>query len=141
MTDAYDGRGRRVNKAQGGVTTYYVYDAFGRLAAEYATDTPDTGTSYVFTDMLGSARAITSSAGAMQECYDYLPFGRMLSSSDNGRSSAGCYPSAPDTSISSRMSQKFTGQRHDNGTGLDYFGARFYSGSRGRFKNLNLINS
>ena len=136
MTNSYDGEGRRVKKAQGGVTTYYVYDAFGRLAAEYATDTPDNGTSYIFTDMLGSARAITSNAGAMQECYDYLPFGRMLSSSDNGRSSAGCYPAlsaVSGNSISSRMSQKFTGQPHDNGTGLDYFGARFYSASLGRF--------
>ena len=134
ITNAYDGEGRRVKKTESGATTYYVYDAFGRLAAEYTPDTPVPGTSYAFTDMLGSVRAVTSSAGALQECYDYLPFGRMLSSSDNGRGTAGCYPSSANTtSVTSRMSQKFTGQPHDNGTGLDYFGARFYSAPMGRF--------
>jgi RHS repeat-associated protein len=132
--NVYDGMGRRVKKVESGVTTYYVYDAFGRLAAEYLPDsTPAAGTSYAFTDMLGSVRAVTSSTGVLQECYDYLPFGRMLSASDNGRSSAGCFPGAPLVSVNSRVSQKFTGQPHDNGTGLDYFGARFYSASMGRF--------
>jgi RHS repeat-associated protein len=84
-------------------------------------------------DILGSVRAVTDNNGALKECYDYLPFGRMLTSSDNGRSSAGCYPSAPAVSVNSRVSQKFTGQPHDNATGLDYFGARFYSAPLGRF--------
>ena len=86
--------------------------------------------------MLGSVRAITSSAGALLECCDYTPFGRMLTASGTGRSAAGCYPSAPSVSgdnIDSGMSQKFTGQPHDDGTGLEYFGARFYSASLGRF--------
>jgi len=86
--------------------------------------------------MLGSVRAITGSNGALQECYDYMPFGRMLSSSDNGRSGTGCHPAPAAVSgnnIGSNVSQKFIGQPNDNGTGLDYFGARFYSASMGRF--------
>jgi len=104
------------------------------LAIEHTTEPSLVpGTSYVFTDMLGSVRAITSSAGALQECYDYLPFGRMLSSADNGRSASGCHPGAPQIAVNSKASQKFTGQPRDNGTGLDHFGARFYSASLGRF--------
>ena len=66
-------------------------------------------------------------------CYDYLPFGRILSASDNGRSAAGCHQAAPDTNIASSVDEKFTGQKRDNETGLDYFGARYMSAPMGRF--------
>ena len=125
-------RGRR-----GGGTlqdTYYVYDTAGNLAAEYGTGTaPASGTAYPFTDLLGSVRAVTDAAGAVQECYDYLPFGRMLSASDNGRGTLSCHPASPDSSLDSRVSQKFTGQVRDEETRLDYFGARYYSAPHGRF--------
>ena len=115
-------------------TTVYVYNALGQLAAEYDNNpTPATGTSYLFTDMLGSVRTITNASGTVTECYDYLPFGRILSASDNGRSAAGCHPSAPDTNLTSVVDEKFTGQKRDNETGLDYFGARYFSASLGRF--------
>jgi RHS repeat-associated protein len=135
----YDGNGRRVKKVwspdgQPTVTTYYVYDALGQLATEISDQLPsNTGTLYSFTDMLGSVRAITSQGGLLTECYDYLPFGRMLSSSDNGRGDSGCYPADPDTQLSSREPQKFTGKERDNETGLDYFGARYLSAAQGRF--------
>jgi len=83
--------------------------------------------------MLGSVRTITNASGAVTECYDYLPFGRILSASDNGRGAAGCHQAAPDTNIASSVDEKFTGQKRDNETGLDYFGARYYSSPLGRF--------
>jgi RHS repeat-associated protein len=134
-TYSYDGDGRRVKKVLGTTTTYYFYNALGQLSAEYSTEPPaSVGTSYLFTDMLGSTRAITSSTGVITECYDYLSFGRMLSSSDNGRSSVGCFQSDPDAQLSnSSAPQKFTGKERDQETGLDYFGARYYSGAEGRF--------
>ena len=136
MALTYDGEGRRVKKAwtpTGGATTstYYVYNALGQLAAEYSTQAPDTGTSYPFTDMLGSVRAVSNSSGSLSECYDYLSFGRMLGSADNGRSSAGCYPNLSQP-LSSRLPQKFTGKERDGETGLDFFGARYFSGAQGR---------
>ena len=113
--------------------TYYVYDIAGKLAAEYGTGSNTAAaTVYPFTDMLGSVRAVTDGNGAVLECYDYLPFGRMLSSSDNQRS-ASCHPSSPDTALDSETSQKFTGQIRDEETRLDYFGARYYSAPQGRF--------
>jgi RHS repeat-associated protein len=87
----------------------------------------------MFTDMLGSVRTITNETGAIVENYDYLPFGRMLSSGVNNRSAAGFYPPDPDTNLSSRISQKFTGKERDAETGLDFFLARYYSAAQGRF--------
>ncbi|NLK88771.1 MAG: RHS repeat-associated core domain-containing protein, partial [Clostridiaceae bacterium] len=69
----------------------------------------------------------------------YLPFGRMLGSGVGGRGS--CYPDPPDANYDSRAPQKFTGKERDE-TGLDYFGARYYSGSHGRFTSPDpLLNS
>ena len=138
-TYAYDGEGRRVKKVwtpPGGAAeeTYFVYDPVGNLAAEYGTGTaPASGTSYLFADMLGSVRAVTDAVGVVQECYDHLPFGRLLSASDNGRATLGCHPASPDASLDSRAPQKFTGQLRDEETRLDYFKARYYSAPEGRF--------
>jgi len=67
----------------------------------------------------------------VMECYDYLPFGRLLSSSDNGRGA--CHPPNPDDQINSEIPQKFTGKERDAETGLDYFGARYLSAAQGRW--------
>jgi RHS repeat-associated protein len=145
-TYAYDGADKRVKKvvtSSNGTlaTTYYVYDALGRLAAEYSDQAvTSSGTSWMFTDMLGSVRAITSKAGSsgfgsVTECYDYLPFGRILGSSDNGRGS--CHQSDPDNQIDSAIPQKFTGKERDVETGLDYFLARYLSSAQGRFLSVD----
>jgi RHS repeat-associated protein len=95
----------------------------------------------MFTDMLGSVRAVTSNSGLVTECYDYLPFGRMLSASDNGRGSLGCFQTDPDNQIDSDVPPKFTGKERDAETGLDYFGARYYSGAQGRFLSVDPENA
>jgi RHS repeat-associated protein len=142
---AYDGDGRQVKKVwTSGTpsTTYFVYDALGRLAAEYSTLTlPAAEVSYMFTDMLGSVRAVTSQSKTVAERYDYLPFGRMLSAADNGRSASGCYQSNPDVQVNSRTPPKFTGKERDAETGLDYFGARYYSAAQGRFMSPDPVLS
>jgi RHS repeat-associated protein len=116
-------------------TTYYVYDAMGQMAVEYSTQATTTpGTSYMFTDMLGSVRTITDQTGAVVENYDYLPFGRMLSGSQNGRGNVNLhFPANPDTNLNSVTPQKFTGKERDAETGLDFFLARYYSPAQGRF--------
>ena len=139
----YDGDGLRVRKTwmpNGGspqVTTY-VYGLTGQLAAEYTNQiSATTGTSWIFEDLLGSVRSVSgekpqSGAAQMTECYDYLPFGRLLSANDNARNT-GCYPTSPDSSLSSVESPKFTGQVRDIETGLDYYRARYMSAAEGRF--------
>jgi hypothetical protein len=61
--------------------------------------------SYVI-DMLGSVRTITDGTGTVTKCYDYLPFGRMLSSGDNGRSAAGCHPANPNDLSASKVYER-----------------------------------
>jgi len=69
--------------------------------------------------------------GVVTERLDYLPFGEELAVGVGGRTtpySGGVYPSGPDIE-----SQKFTGKERDAETGLDFFGARYFSGAQGRF--------
>ena len=124
----YDGDGKRVQKvSSSGVT--YVYDAAGQLSAEYVSDrsNPDTGTQYLSTDHLGSTRAIvTMASGVVTQVSksDYLPFGQEIPPTWGARS--GYQPDASET-------MKLTGKERDAETGLDYFGARYFSGAQGRF--------
>lgn len=127
---ACDGDGQRVQKTVGSSVTTYVYDAAEELVAEYGAAT-DTGTSYVSVDHLGSTRLLQQSSGAVRH-YDYLPFGEDIPAGEFGRDStyaAGAYPaSGTDT-----LPVKFTGKERDSETGLDYFGARYFSAAQGRF--------
>ena len=69
----YDGEGQRVEQSNALGTTVFVYDAFGNLAAEYATTAPAAaGTQYLVADQLGSTRLVM---GSTLERHDYLPFG------------------------------------------------------------------
>ncbi len=142
----YDADGHRIKKVwtsgSATVTTYYFYNALGQLASEYSTQSAvPTGTSYIHTDLLGSVRMVTGEKPAngtapVLECYDYLPFGRLLNSGDNGRNT-GCYPANPDTQLTSRLAQKFTGKERDNETALNYFGARYMAPAQGRFISVD----
>ena len=67
-----------------------------------------------------------------QKCYDYYPFGEDIAAATGGR--PGCYGSGvyPGTGPD-MVSEKFTGKERDWETGLDFFGARYFSGAQGRF--------
>ena len=143
----YDGNGRRVMKlacpvgsaapcrpATTGmaVTAVFVYDAVGQLAAEFAVS-GTAGLAYPVADRLGSTRLVTDGSGVVVKCYDYFAFGEDIGSGMGNRPAAcygnGSYPQAgPDV-----VNQKFTGKERDAETGLDYFGARYFSGAQGRF--------
>jgi RHS repeat-associated protein len=62
-----------------------------------------------------------------------MPFGEEIGTGVGGRGSdyagSGAYPAPADT-VTDR---KFTGKERDAETGLDYFGARYFSGAQGRF--------
>jgi RHS repeat-associated protein len=140
-TYTYDGEGRRVSKTLQGTTastTTYVYDARGMLAAEYSTASPgDSGTTYLLTDHLGSTRLVTTASGSPLHRFDYGAFGEELSSLGLGnRNLMASY------NLSSVPTVKFTGKERDAETGLDFFGARYFSGAQGRFTNPDpLLNA
>jgi RHS repeat-associated protein len=124
---SYDGDGRRIKKVTANPslqTTFYVYDAAGRLAAEYSSQPLPSGTAYLFPDLLGTPRAITSDDGSIIECSDYSPYGRLLQTPSRNlpcHQNAGAVP------------QQFTGHVRDQETKLDFFGARYFSAAQGRF--------
>ena len=135
----YDAEGRRVTRTTPWntttPTTVYVYDASGQLGAEYGQATEAGGTKYLTADMLGSTRMETDSTGTPVSNMDYLPFGGEIASGTAGRDATfggGSYPSAP-----VGVSLKFTGKERDAETGLDYFGARYFSGAQGRFTSAD----
>jgi len=131
-TFAYDGEGRRVKKD----SAVYVYDAQGRLAAEYGGSSTSVGTYYLTQDHLGSTRLVTDSAGAVAADgrHDYLPFGEQITAPINGRDAAGRgYPSIENATTIGKLPKLFTGKERDAETGLDFFEARYFSGAQGRF--------
>ena len=127
----YDGEGRRVVKTLGSdASTVFVYDAMGKLAAEYGTPvTGSCGRCYLTADALGSTRMVTDAAGNVFSRYDYLPFGEQLLAGNFERTTGQKYGLGSGDSNSVR----FTGQLTDSETGLGYFGARYQSGAQGRF--------
>jgi RHS repeat-associated protein len=127
----YDGDGRRVSKSNGklywygmGSDTLDETDSSGNLTNEYiffngkriARRDSSNNVDYYFADHLGTARVVTSAAGAILDDSDFYPFGgerAVTSSSGNA--------------------YKFTGKERDSESGNDYFGARHYASSLGRF--------
>jgi RHS repeat-associated protein len=83
---------------------------------------PDT-VQYYHSDSIGSVRAITDATGGVVDRLDYLPFGERWN---------------PGTTNERR---EFAGRQFDLETGLDYFGARYYAGSTGRFTSVDPLGS
>jgi len=136
----YDGGGRRLRKMAGTTKIYFVYSSTGRLLVEdnwTASTTKDhiyfngqliatrDQANYVrvfFKDHLGSVRSVVKvflPTGSNDwgldwttvEVHDYEPYGNIWST----------YWDDPE-----QTSQRFTGQKRDNESGLHYFGARYY---------------
>jgi RHS repeat-associated protein len=87
--------------------------ASGALLASYH----DTDTYFALEDWLGTKRAEISAGGLIAN-YRSLPYG-------NGMATIGSAPDATE--------HHFTGKERDSESGNDYFGARYYASSMGRF--------
>ena len=127
----YDGIGRRISKTVNSSTTSSLYDglnvvqeAVGGSATanmlagsvdEVFRRTDSSGSWGPIADGLGNVIALTDAAGAIQASYTYEPFGKTTASG----------------SASSNPSQ-YTGREND-GTGLYYYRARYYSPALQRF--------
>ena len=89
---------------------------------------PGAGVEWLITDHLGTPRMVIDQSGALGNVkrHDYLPFGEELVAGQGGRTAALGY-------TGDGVRQKFTQKERDAETGLDYFGARYYSSAQGRF--------
>jgi len=133
----YDADGNRVRKSNGNLAasgTLYWYmtpgvvaetDLAGTLRSEYVyfdgervarKDSPGNAVAYYFSDNLKTASVITDSTGVIKAESDYYPWGGELQFVNNDSND-----------------YKFTGKKRDLETGLDYFGARYYSNGLGRW--------
>lgn len=127
----YDGTGRRLAKTIDGTTTNFLYDGLnpvqeqagstlrnlltGLGVDEFLTRDDGAGARGVLGDALGSTLALVDEAGAIQATYTYDPFGATTVTGSSGANSL-----------------SYTG-REDDGTGLKYYRARYYSPSFQRF--------
>jgi RHS repeat-associated protein len=95
------------------------------LGAEYGSDGSANpgGVQWLTADHLGTTRVVTM--GGESRYQDYLPFGEPLLG--GWRAQMASYTD------NSGVAQKFTSKERDQETGLDYFGARYFSGAQGRF--------
>ncbi|MFH0874190.1 MAG: RHS repeat-associated core domain-containing protein [Candidatus Komeilibacteria bacterium] len=92
-----------------------------KLATDNLSGSP-IGIFYVLGDHLGSSSLITDSSGTITEVSDYYPYG-----------------SEAFTNVTTDIGNnyKFTGKELDNETNLQYFGARYYDNSIGRFASID----
>jgi RHS repeat-associated protein len=83
---------------------------------------------WLVTDQLGTPRMVLDQSGSLAgvKRHDYLPFGEELFVGTGGRTPSQGY-------AGDAVRQKFTQKERDNETGLDYFPARYYSSTQGRF--------
>jgi RHS repeat-associated protein len=126
-TSVYDGTGQRVATIANGTTHYLVYDALGKLLAEYGpAPTGAGGTQYVFADHQGSTRVVTSPTGGVISRQDYQPFGEELGAVGM-RSSDSSYGAA------NSARQKFAGMEKDDVSGMSHTLWRKYDGMSGRW--------
>jgi RHS repeat-associated protein len=148
----YNGEGQRVRKLVG-ENTRFVYGVGGQLVAEFngsnvslmkeyaqggatlitiePTAVNSNGTRYTTSDHLGSPRVVTNSSAGVVSRHDYMPFGVELDSGVGGRTPAMGF------SVADGLRQKFTSKERDIETGLDFFGARYYASTHGRFTSAD----
>jgi RHS repeat-associated protein len=126
----FDGDGKRVKKTvpSTGETTIFVYNAGGKLVAEYSTiiqSNENAKVQYLTNDNLGTPRINTDRDGNVVSRNDYLPYGEEIVGLGNR--------SAADKYVADDVRQGFTGYINDGETGLDYAQARMYAKNLGRF--------
>jgi RHS repeat-associated protein len=88
---------------------------------------------WLVADQLGTPRMVFDQTGSLANMsrHDYLPFGEEVP--------AGFRSGMPGYATGDSVRQKFTQKERDTETGLDYFGARYYSNSQGRFTSSDPI--
>ena len=121
----YDGDGKRVKKVSNTETTIFVYDAAGKLVAEYSNQiNSNPQVSYLTQDNLGSPRITTDANGNTISRRDFHPFGEEVFTAQ--RTQGFGY-------TVDNVKQKFTGYQKDEETQLDFAEARYYNNAHGRF--------
>ena len=131
---SYDGESKRIKKIVGNITTIFVYDAMGKMVAEYSNESanPTPIITYITQDDYDNPRVMTNSTGQVVQRRDYMPFGEELIAGYGNRTEALGY-------TANQVRQGFAGQQKDDETGFNYFGERYYSSAHGRFTSPDTL--
>lgn len=112
------------------VTINSVPDSWSRVVEIQAFGTSAGGekVQWLVPDQLGTPRIVLDQTGSLANVkrHDYLPFGEEMFAGTAGRTTAQGY-------AADGVRQQFTSKERDVETGLDYFLARYYSSTQGRF--------
>lgn len=154
----YNADGQRVKRKVNNQETWEIYGIDGELIAEYPangagstpqkeygyrdgqlliTAEPAANIKWLVPDHLGTPRIILDQTGSFANVrrHDYLPFGEELFAGSGGRTTARGY------AVGDGVRQQFTAKERDIETGLDYFLARYYSSTQGRFTGVDPGNA
>ena len=85
---------------------------------------PPPGTYFYHRNHINSSSVVTDYLGAEVSRYVYLPFGELSQANSTGLDTA---------------TRKYTGQEHDEETGLYYYNARYYDPAIGRFLSPDTV--
>ncbi|MGH9949211.1 MAG: RHS repeat domain-containing protein, partial [Pyrinomonadaceae bacterium] len=124
----YDALGNRVAAKVDDVWRFSIYDAFGKLVAEYGqADEGVGGVSYLQQDWQGSVRTVSNSNGFVISRTDHTAFGESIPSGVGLRTSAQGYWGT----VATRQGYGLT--ERDEATGLDHTWFRKNEASAGRW--------
>ena len=112
-------------------------DGWSRMVEVEAWTTGSSNVKWLVADHLGTPRMIIDQTGTLANVkrHDYLPFGEELFAGAGGRSTGLGY------SGGDGLRQQFTSKERDIEIGLDYFEARYYSSTQGRFTSVDPENA
>lgn len=151
----YDGDGQRIRKlvgenlrfiydiggkeiaefdgSNGNLKKEYIYGVSGLVATIEPTSLNGNGTLYTTSDNLGTPRVVTNASATVVSRHDYKPFGEEIAVGVGGRTPGMGF------GVADGQRKQFTQKERDVETGLDYFGARYYSSAQGRFTGADNI--
>ena len=115
---SFDGRLLAEYNLLGQLVRHYIYFG-GRLVAEYRETEPHFY--YYASDQINSTRVVTDSTGTVVYSAAHDPYGGIQKT----------WVNSYDPSL------KFSGKEHDEESGLDYFGARYYDRAQYRFISVD----
>jgi RHS repeat-associated protein len=135
-TSVYDAAGLRVAEKVNDVWRFLIYDAFGKMIAEYGgmSQSDEGGVKYVLSDWQGSTRAVVSNAGYILSRTDYQAFGEEIATSVGQRTAAQGFGAA------NSLRQKYGLTERDEASGLDHTWFRKNENKAGRWTSPDPYN-
>ena len=114
------------------IMAVHIQELRDRVLAAWQSEGSGADIRWLVSDFLGTPRMILDQSGTLSGVTrrDYLPFGEEIKTDTAGRTTALGF-------TISNVRQQFTGQERDDEIALDYFSARYYSSTQGRFTSVD----